>query len=100
MIAAHRLSAEIAKLHGIPGKKERRRELQHQLIDVQARIPDEMSLISHEMDLKEVVENAQGALTNASFLEKLFVFPTPTRSADPAVPLRSPLASTRQHPLS
>jgi hypothetical protein len=44
MLAAHKLSAAIA--HGIPGKKDRRRELKHRLVDIQARIPEEMSAFS------------------------------------------------------
>src|SRR6185437_633486 len=43
MFAAHALSTAIAALHGVPEKKTRRTELRHQLVDVQAHIPDEMS---------------------------------------------------------
>ena len=43
MLAAHWLSQAIAQLHGIPEKKERRTALRHKLIDIQARVSEEMS---------------------------------------------------------
>jgi hypothetical protein len=43
MLASHILAEAIAELHGVPGKKDRRNELRHQLVDVEAGIPDEMS---------------------------------------------------------
>jgi hypothetical protein len=58
MLASHKLSSAIAQLHGIPGKKDRRKELQHRLIEVQARISEEMSTFSHKLDLREIAEKA------------------------------------------
>jgi hypothetical protein len=100
ILAAHRLSGAIAQLHGVPGKKERRRELQHQLIDAQASIPDEMSQIFHEMDLREVVESAEKALEGKSLLDKLFIFASVTRSPDPEVLIHNAKELICQHPLS
>ena len=40
MLASHVLSAAIAQLHGIPGKKDRRTALRHRLIDIQSRVPE------------------------------------------------------------
>jgi hypothetical protein len=49
LLASHLVSAAIAQLHGLPDRKERRIALRHRLIDIQARIPDEMSVFSHEL---------------------------------------------------
>jgi hypothetical protein len=62
MLASHFLSSAIAQLHGIPGKKDRRTELRHQLIDIQARVPDEMSVFSQELDLREMAERVQAVV--------------------------------------
>ncbi len=59
MLAAHRLSEAIAQLHGIPDKKERRDALRHKLIDIQARIPEEMSSFSNPLDVKELIEGSK-----------------------------------------
>jgi len=48
MLASHMMSNAIAQLHGVPAAKERRTALRHRLVDVQARIPDEMSVYSHQ----------------------------------------------------
>jgi len=55
MLASHFLSAAIAQLHGVPGKKDRRTALRHKLIDLQARVPEELSVFSQELDLRENV---------------------------------------------
>ena len=47
MLASSMLSEAIAELHGIPGKKDRRRELRTGLIDIQAGISEEMSSFLH-----------------------------------------------------
>ena len=41
MLGAQFLAEAIAELHGVPGKKDRRKELNHLLIDVQANISEE-----------------------------------------------------------
>lgn len=46
MLASHMMSGAIAQLHGVPAAKERRIALRHRLVDMQARIPDEMSVYS------------------------------------------------------
>ncbi len=42
MLASHMMSNAVAQLHGVPAAKERRIALRHRLVDMQARIPDEM----------------------------------------------------------
>ena len=72
--AAHFFSLAIAQLHGLPGKRERRTSLHHKLLDVQARVPDEMGVFSHEIDLSEIVQEVQKEISSGSLLDKLFVF--------------------------
>jgi hypothetical protein len=100
MMAAHWLSAAIAQLHGIPGKKERRTELRHKLIDIQARIPEEMSSFSQELDLREIAERVEKALGKATLIDKLFIFASLTSSPEPEELVRTAEESIRQHPLS
>ena len=83
MISAHFLSSAIAQLHGITGKKDRRTELRHKLVDLQARIPEEMSVLSQELDLKEIVEKVQEAVSQGSLLDRLFMFASLASSPDP-----------------
>ena len=100
MLAAHWLSAAIAQLHGIPGKKERRTELRHRLIDVQARIPEEMSSFSHEIDLREIIEYAEKLVRKPTLIDKLFAFASLGGSPAPADLVRNAQVSIREHPLS
>lgn len=73
MLAAHFLSSAIAQLHGLPGKKDRRTELRHQLIDLQARVPEEMSVFSQELDLREIAESVQKVVGQADLFDMLFI---------------------------
>jgi hypothetical protein len=84
ILASHTLAEAIAELHGIPGKKTRRKELRHRLVDIQAQIPEELSVFSLPLDLEMIAENAKHAMPlGAPLIEKLFVFATLARSPDP-----------------
>ena len=74
MLASHSLSAAIAELHGIPGKKERRTELRHRLIDIQTHITEEMSVFTQEMDLREIAQQVEKSIKDAGLFDKLLVF--------------------------
>ena len=100
MIASSMLSEAIAELHGIPGKKERRRELRHRLIDVQAGIVDEMSVFSHPTNLEEIIKHVQQQMQRPSLRDKLFVFAALSRSPDPAQLTADAAKSIREHPLA
>lgn len=100
LVASHHLSAAIAELHGIPGKKERRTELRHRLIDVQAGISEEMSVFSQEVDLREIVENVEKEIKKHGLLDKLVAFATLAHSPDPDDLVREAIASIREHPLA
>lgn len=99
LLASHTLSTAIAQLHGVPSKKDRRTELRHRLIDVQARIPDEMSTFSHQMDLRTIVEKVEETFRGESLTDKLFMFAAFDNSPDPEKLVEDALAAIRQHPL-
>lgn len=99
MLAAHFLSEAIAQLSGVPGAKDRRNALRHQLIDVQSRVPDEMTTFSQGMDLREFAENVQKQMEGQSLRDKLFLFATIDRSPDLATLVADARKSIREHPL-
>ena len=85
MLAASMLAEAIAELHGVPGKKDRRKELRHRLVDVQAGIADEMSPFAFPINLDEIVRWMQQHMRQRpSLRDKLFVFALLERSPDPA----------------
>jgi hypothetical protein len=100
MLASHELSNAIHQLHGIPGKRDRRTELRHRLIDVQARIPEEMSIYAHEWDVSGIAKQAEEAVGGASLFDTLFVFAGFAASPDPNALTEAAVKSIQQHPLS
>jgi hypothetical protein len=56
MMSSSILSDAISELRGLPGKKERRKELRHRLVDVQAGISEEMSGFSLPMNLEDIIK--------------------------------------------
>jgi hypothetical protein len=100
MLAAHVLSAAIAEMHGIPGKKDRRIQLRHRLIDIQAQVPDEMSALSQEMDLREIAEKAENAVRQKGLLGKLFALAALTRSPDPDGLIKDAADLIERHPFA
>lgn len=100
LVASHFLSDAIAQLHGIPEKKDRRNELKHRLVDIQARVPEEMSSFSQEIDLSKTVEKVKGAVESLNLLEKLFVFARLCSSPDPDDLIKEAREIIRRYPLS
>jgi hypothetical protein len=101
MVGASLLAEAIAELHGVPGKKDRRRELRHRLVDVQAGIADEISPFTIPIDLEEIVRLVREDLQRRSSLrDKLFVFAALERSPDPTQLAENAATSIREHPLS
>jgi hypothetical protein len=101
MLGASMLAEAIAELHGVPGKKDRRKELRHRLVDVQAGIADEMSPFTIPMDLTEIVRLVQENVERQpSLRDKLFVFAALERSPDPAALADAAAKSIREHPLA
>ena len=100
LVGSHHLSAAIAELHGIPGKKDRRTELRHRLIDIQAGISEELSIFSQEVDLRAIVENVEKEIKKHGLLDKLLLFATVARSPDPNELVKEAVASIQEHPLA
>jgi hypothetical protein len=101
MVGASMLAEAIAELHGVPGKKDRRKELRHRLVDVQAGISDEMSPFTIPMDLTEIVRLAQQNVEQRpSLRDKLFFFAALERSPDPAALADAAATSIREHPFA
>jgi hypothetical protein len=100
MLAAHWLSQAIAQLHGIPDKRERRTALRHKLVDIQARISEEMSSFSHPLDVKELVEAVEKAMAKASLIDKLFIFASLSNSPDPEELAREAAKAIGESPLA
>ena len=101
MLASHWLSAAIAEYHGIPGKRDRRTELRHKLIDVQSGIAEEMSPFAHPMDLHAIVEQVEKQLEGQrELVDLLLIFANSERSPSPEKLLADAIKSVRDHPLS
>lgn len=99
MLHAHFLSNAIAALHGIPGKKDRRTELRHKLIDVQTGVPDEMEVFSETIDLKETAEEVQRIVGEADLLDMLFLVARLSRSPEQAELEAEARRMIAEHPL-
>ena len=98
--ASHFLSSAIAQLHGVPGKKGRRTELRHKLVDIQARVPEELSVFSQKFDLRGTARKAQEAVEGVSLPDKLFVFANLAASPDPEELARVAAEAISKHPIS
>ena len=100
MLAASMLAEAIAELHGVPGKKDRRRELHHRLVDVQAGIADEMSPFTIPTDLSKLVELVQEDMQRLpSLRDKLFAFAALAHSPEPDDLTRDATETIRKHPM-
>lgn len=99
MLGSQFLAEAIAELHGVPGGKDRRRELNHRLIDVQAGIGDEMSTFSIPLDVKEIIEHTQKGMRRASLRDKLFLFAALTQSPDPLQLIDQAKKAIAEYPL-
>ncbi len=84
MMASSILSDAISELRGLPGKKGRRRELRHGLVDVQAGISEEMSGFSVPMNLEDIIKAVEAEMRLPTLRDQLFMFAGLDRSPDPA----------------
>jgi hypothetical protein len=100
MLGSQFLAEAIAQLHGVPGKKERRKELNHLLVDMQAGIADEMSAFSIPLDVKDIIEHTKQGMRRLTLRDKLFAFAALTRSPDPSELIDQAKSSIAKYPLS
>jgi hypothetical protein len=100
MIATHLLSTAIAQLAGVPGEKDRRTKLRHQLVDAQSSISEEMGSFSEKVDIGEIVERIRGLFADLILRDQLFLFADIERSPVPEDLRTQALQAIREHPLS
>jgi hypothetical protein len=100
MLSSTMLMQAIGEFHGVPGKKDRRNELRHRLIDVQAGISEEMSAFSFPSNLDEITKHVEQEMRQPSLRDKLFVFAALARSPDPKKLTEEAEKSISEHPLS
>src|SRR5262249_20885440 len=93
-------TAAISEYHGVPNKRERRTELRHKLIDIQAHIPDEMSAFSQTMDLTEIAEAAKQSVAEESLLDKLLIFASLAQSPNPDELRQNAVKNVQEFPLA
>ena len=80
MLQAHFWGNAIAAPYGIPGGKDRRTALRHQLIHVQAGVTEEMAVFSEPIDLQESAEEVERVVGDAGLFDMLFLVARPGRS--------------------
>ncbi|UPJ95040.1 DUF4209 domain-containing protein [Bradyrhizobium sp. 172] len=101
MMTSSMLANAIAELHGVPGKKDRRKELRHRLIDAQAGIGEEMSGFSIPFNLEDMARQIeQGVKRQPTLRDKLFVFAALENSPEPRELAEAASDSIREHPLA
>jgi hypothetical protein len=100
MLAAHTLTEAIRELHGLPGSKDRRKELRHLLVDIQAGIADEMSPFAIPMDLEDIAKEVEKRMQRPTLLDKLFTFAALSHSPAPDQLIAEAEKSIREHPFS
>jgi hypothetical protein len=100
MISAHWLEMAVAEYQGIAGKKERRRELRHRLIDVQAGISDEMGSFSTQADIRPLIENTEALFKGKSLFQKLALFALSVIAPDPDELRKAAVEQIQKFPLS
>ena len=87
MQASHMMSNAIAQLHGVPDAKKRRTELRHRLVDIQTRVPEDMSVFALPWDIKGVEAKVKEALGEGPLLDQLFIFRPLLHYSDYRTPL-------------
>jgi hypothetical protein len=100
MIASSNLSDAILELHGLPGKMDRRKELRHRLVDIQAGISEEMSGFSHPLDLEDLIKTIEAKMRRPTLRDQLFVFAGLAQSPDPVQLTKAAAESMRKYPLA
>jgi hypothetical protein len=100
MLAAMLLSSAIAQLGSSPTSRSRRTELRHRLVDIQAGVVEEMSTLSHPIELTELVDATQQRLGKVGLLEKLFLFACLANPPNPADLVAQARETIQTHPFA
>lgn len=99
MTAASWLMDAIRALRQVPGTRERRQELEAKLREAQASIPDEMGLVSTEIDLSEIVDQARKAVRGLTLAQAFGEFANLDRSPSPASLRQKAMEQASDNPL-
>ena len=100
MVASSCLMDAIKAMRNIPGTKTRRIELEHKLREVQATILDEMTTVSTEIDISEVIDHARKVVGDMTLAQALLAFAKLARSPAPEKLREEALAQCEKNPLS
>ena len=100
MLAVSRLMDAIAELRRLPNTRDRRRELETELLEAQSGILDEMGSVSTEVDLTDLVTGARRRVAGMSLSQALGGFATLEKSPDPASLRKTAQEQANESPLS
>lgn len=100
MLASHLIANAIAMLHGVASVRQRRLELRHRLVEVQALVGEEMTSFSHEVDLSDLVADTQGELESLNIYDSLFLFADLDASPAPEALKADAIEQIEKYPLS
>lgn len=100
MLASHWLSCAIAEYHGLSACRERRTELRHKLIDVQANITEEISSFSNSINIEDIIQQTEKTIKDLNLLETLLVFASLEKSPNPSDLKRDAIKSIEEHPMA
>lgn len=100
MVSASFLMDAVRQLQGIPGKRERRAQLKEKLLQVQSSVGEEMSTFSHEVDLREIIEDTNAKFSDHSQFDQLMAFAVLDISPDPDELKAKAKEMISDHPLS
>ena len=100
LLAAHAMSNAIAKLSGLRDKKDRRKELRHRLVEIQSRIPEELTAFSQSVNLEKFIEEGKRVVSGRNLVESLFIFASLFQSPDPEELRRHAVEAVSRAPLA
>ena len=100
MVGSSFLMDAIKELQGIPNKRDRRNQIKAQLIALQSQASEEMSVFSHELDLREQVDVVIEQFSGLSRFDQLIEFGLLDRSPDVKDLVETARTQIKEHPLS
>lgn len=100
MTASSWLMDAIKALRSIPGTKARRTELEAKLREAQASIADEMTTVSTQIDIRDLVDHAHKAVGDLTLARALFEFANLEASPSPEKLREEALKQAEESPIS
>ena len=98
--ASHVMAQAIAQLAGVTGRRERRRQLQHRLVDFQADIANEMTSFSQDIDLSEMVDGYTSSFKDVGLVDSLLNYALLERLPTPEQLIKSARERVTENPIS